>query len=825
MQSLLPPVLTVLRAFLCLVFLSAAFGGAWADGPGLPQEPVELVIWGLPEKPPSHAPGAGNLALFELFLDTHPEIHVKRGGGPQLQRFGRGTREFLMAQAGGIAPDVVEMSDVDLQDFTTRNFLYPLDEYLEEVGLLEEFRSNPFARQFMRNGKIYALPNLPKLRSFALVYRKDAFQRIGLDPEKPPTTWDEILRCAELLTDPPNDYTGFVIPSLETKGPLGAGGFVELLFALNGVEVIRKLPDGRWSADFADAPGAIQAVDFLKDLIGRRIVRDGKGYRGIGATSAGRVDDAIMYAFGNAAMIIQTMEELPWHTNRGLPMKDIGVGLVPLGPAGDGYVPLYTRYFGVNSTSPTEARRRAAFQWILFNQRKENLPLFAKAYMDWGWSAFIDPRDVQGDPELAGIVREIPEQWRKVYESGTRFAKALPLCEEHRRLRTDYLARPLWELLKNPDLDAKKLLHETEDLINKEVFVRLPAEVRTARRRIAFVVVALVALAITVAAVIGLREMAKSLAADRGRGTVFQAGRRQIYFLAALFMIPAVASVVLWMYLPLIRGAAIAFQDYQIVGDVKWVGLDNFIAVLTDKLFWIALLRTVEYGAISLSLGFVAPIVLAFLLAEVPRGKILFRILFYLPALTSALVIMYLWCWIYNPTPQGLLNTIFAAVGRFIGVELGPYKWLDSDRLAMISVILPSIWAGIGPGSIIYLAALHGIPEDTYEAADIDGATAWGKVWNVSIPFLKPLIIINFVGAFIGTFQAMQNIFVMTQGGPGNATYVVGLYIFFNSFVWLQFGKATAAAWILGSLLIGFTVYQLKILRQLKFSAAATTEE
>jgi multiple sugar transport system permease protein len=155
------------------------------------------------------------------------------------------------------------------------------------------------------------------------------------------------------------------------------------------------------------------------------------------------------------------------------------------------------------------------------------------------------------------------------------------------------------------------------------------------------------------------------------------------------------------------------------------------------------------------------------------------------------------------------------------GADLGPYNWLESDHLAMPSVVFTTIWASFGPGCIIYLAALQSVPEDLYEAADLDGAGIWAKTWHIVIPYLKPLIIINFVGAFIGTFQAMQNIFVMTGGGPGDATYVSGLYVFFNSFVWLKFGRATAAAWIIGSLLIGFTVYQLRILRDMKFQAAA----
>jgi multiple sugar transport system permease protein len=141
----------------------------------------------------------------------------------------------------------------------------------------------------------------------------------------------------------------------------------------------------------------------------------------------------------------------------------------------------------------------------------------------------------------------------------------------------------------------------------------------------------------------------------------------------------------------------------------------------------------------------------------------------------------------------------------------------------MLCIIIPGIWAGAGPGSIIYLAALKSIPEDMYEAADVDGAGIWTKIRHIVFPSLKPLIIINFVGAFIGAFKAMENVFVMTGGGPNYATHVMGLDIWHNAFLYLKFGFATAEAWIMGSMLIGFTMYQLRILKDLRFSTAGRT--
>jgi multiple sugar transport system permease protein len=194
-----------------------------------------------------------------------------------------------------------------------------------------------------------------------------------------------------------------------------------------------------------------------------------------------------------------------------------------------------------------------------------------------------------------------------------------------------------------------------------------------------------------------------------------------------------------------------------------------------------------------------------------------YRTIYYLPAVTSGLVIMFLWKWFYDSSPSGLFNTIV----QFLRIPT--QMWLSDPKLAMLCVILPVIWAGAGPGSIIYLAALKSIPDEMYEAADVDGAGIWIKIRHVVFPMLKPLIIINFVGAFIGASKAMENVFVMTGGGPNYATHVMGLEIWYNAFMYLKFGFATAEAWILGSILIGFTMYQLRILKDIRFSAGVNT--
>jgi multiple sugar transport system permease protein len=152
-----------------------------------------------------------------------------------------------------------------------------------------------------------------------------------------------------------------------------------------------------------------------------------------------------------------------------------------------------------------------------------------------------------------------------------------------------------------------------------------------------------------------------------------------------------------------------------------------------------------------------------------------------------------------------------------------PFRWLGDPDTAMLACVLPLVWAGIGPGSLIYLAALKSISDELYEAADLDGASFIDKILFIVFPLLRPLLVINFVGGFIHAwFHAEANILAMTGGAAG--TEVAGLHIFYSAFLFLQFGPATAMAWMLAFLLIGFTVYQLRMLSRLEFKTADTVK-
>jgi multiple sugar transport system permease protein len=211
-----------------------------------------------------------------------------------------------------------------------------------------------------------------------------------------------------------------------------------------------------------------------------------------------------------------------------------------------------------------------------------------------------------------------------------------------------------------------------------------------------------------------------------------------------------------------------------------------------------------------------SPVILALMLSEIPRGRVFYRTLFFLPQMTSGLVIALLWRLMYDPTEYGTLNGLLAAVG------LKRLVWLQDPALAMLCCILPGVWAGAGMASLIYLAALQSLPADYYEAAALDGAGILARFRHVTLPQILPLMVINFVGAFIGAFQGMGSIFLLTFGGPGDATNVLSLNIWKEAYNNLRFSMATTMGWFLGVALIAFTYLQIRILRKVEFRQAAT---
>lgn len=784
---------------LFLVAVSPTFGAMAPNG----KEKVTLKLWGgswgVPRKDDPSPWARSTRAVFEQFQKDHPEIEIVSSSGLQI---GGSAAEssFLLAMAGGTAPDVFYVNFRKLHTYIEQNFLYPLDEFIKKDPQTLE-RVHPKIRDVITvDGHVYCLPWFQC--AMALYYRKDLFRDAGLDPNRPPKNWDEFYEYARKLTIPEKGQWGFYFPQTS-----GAWYLTDFIWQAGG-EVIRKGKDGKYRAVF-NSPEAAKALEFYRKLTRDPWTReDGKKFRGV-ATVTNNQGQEIRQ--GKIAMWLSYSYEMVTNTSDLNPSL-LGIAPLPAGPTGIRANEINAGMWGMSTQIRDPKVRQAAWEYIKYMASDEADAIRTRSYVENGMWKYVNPVKLK-QHGYTEYISEIPKAWLETNEQAFKYGRPEPNgpnCEMI-YLMMDPAMQAMFQ---NPESDARAILGAAVRRINIKMLGNTPPAQMARQRTLAWVIVAGMLLLISTVTTRQIRQVARAHAADTADTRI--AARRGIstQLTAWLFMLPAVLSILVWAYYPLLRGMVMAFQDFKILGGSSFVGLDNFIKVLGTDTFRTAILNSFLYVGLALAMGFFVPIFLALALSEVPRGKMLYRTLYYLPAVTSGIVIMFLWKWFYDPSPQGLFNTLMS----FLHIE--PQLWLNDSKLAMLCIIIPGVWAGAGPGSIIYLAALKSIPEDMYEAADVDGASMWTKIRHIVFPMLSPLIIINFVGATIGAFKAMENVFVMTGGGPNYATHVMGLDIWINAFMYLKFGFATAEAWIMGSMLIGFTMYQLRILKDLRFSAA-----
>nr|WP_307855853.1 sugar ABC transporter permease [Kibdelosporangium banguiense] len=268
----------------------------------------------------------------------------------------------------------------------------------------------------------------------------------------------------------------------------------------------------------------------------------------------------------------------------------------------------------------------------------------------------------------------------------------------------------------------------------------------------------------------------------------------------------ALVVFALFSWYPIVRGILLSFQEVNFVDPPRWVGFENFERLFADPLFGRAWLNTLEFTAIALVLGFAVPFVTAVLLNELRHAKAFFRIAVYLPVMLPPVVVAMLWKWIYNPGP-GLANAALGSVG------LPASAWLDSSSTAMVSLVIVSTWANMGSTTLIYLAALQTIPGELYESAELDGAGLFKRLWHVTIPQTKFVLLVLLLLQVVATMQVFTEPYVMTGGGPEDSTVTVLLLLYRYAFTYNDFGSASAMSLLLLVALGIFSGLYLKLTR------------
>ncbi|WP_211229638.1 carbohydrate ABC transporter permease [Nakamurella lactea] len=275
-----------------------------------------------------------------------------------------------------------------------------------------------------------------------------------------------------------------------------------------------------------------------------------------------------------------------------------------------------------------------------------------------------------------------------------------------------------------------------------------------------------------------------------------------------VFALPLLVVFGFFSWWPIVRAVVMSFQRTNLVKPATWVGWDNFRYVLTDPDLPVAIRNTAYFALLALVIGFPIPLLLAVLMSSVRRAKGLYSVLAYLPVVVPPVVAVLLWKFFYDGSADGVFNTILGWVG------LGPYAWLSSPSLAMPSLVLEATWAAAGGTVIIYLAALIGVPGEVYDAAEVDGAGLWHKVWHVTMPQLRGVLFITFILQIIGTVQVFIEPFLFTGGGPANATQTILLMIYqyaFGRSLGGDYGAATALSVMLAAVLAVLSVLYFRL--------------
>jgi multiple sugar transport system permease protein len=270
------------------------------------------------------------------------------------------------------------------------------------------------------------------------------------------------------------------------------------------------------------------------------------------------------------------------------------------------------------------------------------------------------------------------------------------------------------------------------------------------------------------------------------------------------FAMPMIIIFVVFSWSPIVMSVVMSFQKTNLI-DSSWIGLDNFTHVLANPVLGKAVLNTVYFAVLALIFGFPLPILLAVLMSEVRRGKGLYSALAYLPVIVPPVVAVLLWKFFYRADPQGVFNTFLSWVG------IPPQTWIQDAVTVMPSLVVEATWAAAGGSVIIYLAALVSVPPELYDAAEVDGASVWRKVWHVTLPQLRGVIFIMLILQIIGTAQVFLEPKIFTDGGPNNASISVLLLIYKLAFVNSRYGEATALSLMLAVVLgiLSFAYFKL----------------
>ncbi len=281
-----------------------------------------------------------------------------------------------------------------------------------------------------------------------------------------------------------------------------------------------------------------------------------------------------------------------------------------------------------------------------------------------------------------------------------------------------------------------------------------------------------------------------------------------------LFLLPSLAGFLLFVVLPVIVSALLSFVDWNLLRSPEWVGLLNYRQLLLrDPIFWKVAQNTVYFMVTIVPLQLAFGLILAVALNQAIRGALVYRVIYFMPVVTTIVAGAIVFQFMLN-RDFGIISQAIWQLGRITGLPIQPPDFLNSTTWAKPAVVLLTLWKNTGFTMVIYLAALQGVPQELYDAAQVDGAGAWARFRRVTLPLVSPTTFFLFIIQMIGAFQLFTEAYTMTRGGPARSTLTVVYYIYQNAFEFGRMGKASAIAWFLFVFIFLFTLLQTRLQRE-----------
>lgn len=280
---------------------------------------------------------------------------------------------------------------------------------------------------------------------------------------------------------------------------------------------------------------------------------------------------------------------------------------------------------------------------------------------------------------------------------------------------------------------------------------------------------------------------------------------------AYLFLLPSFLGFLVFVLIPVFVALGLSFFDWSLLSPAQFVGLDNYVFLLTrDPIFRQVLGNTLYFTVTIVPLQLLLGLVIATALNQAVRGLSFYRLIYFMPVVTTIVAAALVFQWLLNKD-FGLISAAIWGINEKSGIPVQPPDWLNDPSWAKPAVVLLTLWKNVGFTMVIYLAGLQSIPQELYDAAEVDGAAPWRRFWHITFPLVSPTTFFLLVIQMIGAFQLFDEAFVMTRGGPALATTTLVYYVYVNAFEYARFGMASTVAWVLFAFIFVVTFFQTRL--------------